>query len=205
MDREKYKEDLKDIRDIMDRSSRFISLSGLSGIVAGTIALLGVWLLWDLVYSGIDPTLFKPVELSLGELQRLLLISTGTMVLSIGGVIFLTTRETRKRGQKVWDFQTKRILINLAIPLAAGGSVCLIFLSHGFANLLPSLTLIFYGLALINVGKYTVEEIRSLGVIELSIGIVSLLFPGYTLVLWSLGFGLFHIIYGVMAHRKYNS
>ncbi|WP_431292155.1 hypothetical protein [Pedobacter sp. P26] len=34
---------LKDIRQMMDRSSRFISLSGLSGVFAGVIALIGAY------------------------------------------------------------------------------------------------------------------------------------------------------------------
>src|SRR5258707_4204996 len=37
-------EALQDIKRIMERSSRFISLSGLSGIAAGTCALVGAWM-----------------------------------------------------------------------------------------------------------------------------------------------------------------
>src|SRR5678815_2310413 len=36
--------EIKDIRRIMERSSRFISLSGLSGVAAGTCALIGAWM-----------------------------------------------------------------------------------------------------------------------------------------------------------------
>ena len=40
MDQEKYIQDIKEIREMMNRSGRFISLSGISGVVAGIIALI---------------------------------------------------------------------------------------------------------------------------------------------------------------------
>ena len=41
MESKNYQEDLSHIRSMMERSSRFISLSGLSGVFAGLVALLG--------------------------------------------------------------------------------------------------------------------------------------------------------------------
>jgi uncharacterized membrane protein HdeD (DUF308 family) len=64
-------------------------------------------------------------------------------------------------------------------------------------------TLIFYGLALINTAKFTLGEIYWLGVLEVVTGLVCLLIPGYTLILWTLGFGLLHIIYGLFMHIRY--
>ena len=205
MDREKYKEDLQDIRDIMDRSSRFISLSGLSGIIVGVIAISGAWLAWSSVYSKYEIAGFERWDISDQEGSTLVLLAIGTMVLSIGSVILLTSREAKKKGQKVWDFQTQRILLNLAIPLVAGGIICLFFLREGLLSLLPSFTLIFYGLALINTSKFTVDEIRSLGYIELALGLLALLLLEQGLIIWGVGFGLVHIVYGIIAHRKYNS
>ena len=37
-------ETIQDIKRMMERSSRFISLSGLSGIAAGTCALIGAYI-----------------------------------------------------------------------------------------------------------------------------------------------------------------
>src|SRR5687768_2770209 len=41
MEEKQYIEQLKDIRNLMDRSSRFVSLSGLSGVMAGIYAIIG--------------------------------------------------------------------------------------------------------------------------------------------------------------------
>ncbi|HPF52979.1 MAG TPA: hypothetical protein PK335_15475 [Draconibacterium sp.] len=203
--KEKYIEDLKEIKEMMNRSSRFLSLSGISGVTAGIIALAGAYLAHRMVFSQSNLLSFNSVELSGEQFINLLVIALATMIVSIGLVIFLTTQETKKRRQKIWDHQTKRILINLFIPLVTGGIVCLSFLFKGFVGVTMPLTLIFYGLALLNVSKYTVNEIRSLGLIEIVLGLVSLQFIAYGLWFWAAGFGLFHIVYGFIVKLKYKS
>ncbi|MEJ2584323.1 MAG: hypothetical protein P8Z38_04575 [Robiginitalea sp.] len=201
--KEKYLQDLKEIREMMSRSSRFISLSGLSGISAGIVALVGAYLIHSFVFEGGDYLTFEKVVLPGDALTDLLLIGLGTLVVSISLVIFLTTRETKKRHQKVWDQQTRRILISLSIPLVTGGIVCLVFLSHGYAGLVLPMTLVFYGLALVNASKYTLDEIRNLGLLEIVLGLLAFQFISFGLILWAVGFGLLHIVYGIIVKTKY--
>ena len=203
--KDKYIEDLKEIKDMMNRSSRFLSLSGISGISAGIVALAGAYLAHLWVFSKNELLTFGRAEFAPEQFTTLLLLAIATMFVSIGLVIILTTSETKKRGQKIWDQQTKRILINLFIPLVTGGIVSLIFISKGFVGVVLPLTLIFYGLALFNVSKYTLNEIRSLGLIEIALGLVALHFVAWSLWFWAAGFGLFHIVYGIIVKLKYKS
>lgn len=203
--KEKYIEDLKEIKDMMNRSSRFLSLSGISGITAGIVALVGAFLAQRQVLSQNNLLTFDRVELPEGEITKLLSIALTTMIVSIGLVIIMTTRETKKRGQKIWDQQTRRILVNLFIPLTTGGIVALSFLFRGYIGVLVPLTLIFYGLALLNVSKYTLNEIRNLGLIEIILGLFALQFISHSLWFWAAGFGLFHIVYGIIVKMKYRS
>jgi len=203
--KEKYIEDLKEIKDIMNRSSRFLSLSGISGISAGIIAMAGAYIANLVVFSKENLLTFNEVELQPEQLVNLLVIALVTMIVSISLVIFLTTRETKKRNQKIWDQQTRRVLFNLFIPLLAGGIVCLNFLLKGYVAVVIPLTLIFYGLALFNVSKYTVNELRSLGLIEIVLGIAAFQFIGLSLWLWAAGFGVLHIVYGFIVKLKYKS
>jgi hypothetical protein len=133
------------------------------------------------------------------------MIAGGTLVVALGTGIFFTTRKTIRQGHKIWDHQTKRILINLAIPLVTGGIFCLMLLAKGFVGMIAPLTLIFYGLALVNVSKYTVEEMRSLGILEIILGLVAMRAMGWGLLLWALGFGVLHIVYGIILQLKYKS
>lgn len=201
--KEKYILDLKEIKDLMNRSSRFISLSGLSGISAGLIAILGAYFAYQTVFNSSDYLVYHRVALTGETLIQLLLVALGTLILAIGSVIYFTTRKTKKRNQKIWDTQTKRVLINLSIPILTGGILCLILLFRGYVGLIMPLTLIFYGLALVNASKYTLNFIRILGLIEIALGLLAMQFIEHGLLLWVVGFGVVHIIYGIIVHRKY--
>lgn len=195
---------LADIRSMMERSSRFISLSGLSGIFAGIAALLGAAAAY--VYTTQN---FGNVE-NLGGLrtrtsEHLWFFMTdafavATIALCAG--IYFTTRRAKKKGQKIWDSTTKRLLLNLSIPLITGGLFCLALLDYAPILIAPA-TLIFYGLALINASKYTLDDVRYLGYFEVAIGLVASFFAGYGLFFWALGFGVMHIVYGGLMYHKY--
>ena len=201
--KEKYIEDLEEIKEIMDRSTRFISLSGLSGVSTGIIALAGVFVAYLTIFKGQDYLVYNAIELKSESLNLLLLIAIGTLALSILLAIFFTRRKTNRQNQSVWDNQTKRLLINLFIPLFTGGVLCLMLLLKGYVGLLPPLTLIFYGLALVNGSKYSLPEIRTLGLFEIIIGLIAIQFIEYGLLFWAFGFGLIQIVYGLIVQMKY--
>ena len=201
--KEKYIEDLKEIKDIMNRSSKFISLSGLSGISAGICALIGAYIAYQTVYTHQNYLGYRSIIITNESLTSLFLIALGTLILAAGTGIYFTTRETKKRNQRIWDIQTKRLLINLLIPLITGGILCLMLLFKGYIGMLAPLTLIFYGLALVNASKYTLNEIRSLGLIEIALGLIAMQFIGFGLLFWSIGFGVLHIVYGIIMQWRY--
>ncbi len=201
--KEKYIEDLKEIKEIMNRSTRFISLSGLSGVSTGIIALTGAFVAHQSFFKDQGYLVYNAVDISHDRMVHLLLIALGTLILSIGSAFYFTHRKTKMRNESILNQQTKELLINLLIPLTTGGLLCLILLFKGFVGLLPPLTLIFYGLALVNGSKYTLPEIRNLGLIEISIGLLAIQFIGYGLVFWAFGFGVMQIVYGLIVQKKY--
>ncbi|MCH6235988.1 hypothetical protein [Cognataquiflexum rubidum] len=205
MEKEKYIQDLRQIKEIMDRSSKFISLSGLSGVAAGIIALAGAWYAYRNIYTESDFYGYQVVTISSESIASIIGLGALILILAIGAGIFFTAQKAKKANQKVWNSQAKRLLINLAIPLVTGGLLSLIFLSRGFIGIIAPLTLIFYGLALVNASKYTHEEIRSLGIIEIALGLLSAYFIGFGLLFWAIGFGLLHIVYGIIMHYRYGS
>jgi hypothetical protein len=201
MESKDYLKDLSEIKDLMNKSSRFISLSGLSGILAGTYALIGAAIAYWLVTQYSYGTLILD-----GEIFRLVLLDLFIVAfLSIITGIFLTTRKAKKHGEKMWDATSRRLVINFLIPLVAGGLYILIILNNGKYGQTGGLMLIFYGLALVNASKYSIGDIRYLGYIEIILGLIATLFPGFGFWLWVLGFGVMHIIYGTWMHFKYDS
>ncbi|WP_200974959.1 hypothetical protein [Echinicola sp. 20G] len=205
MEQQKYIEDLKDIRDIMNRSSKFISLSGMSGISAGVFALIAAFVAYKSVYVEQVDLDYNTILISSDSIMKLMVIGAVTLLCSIAAGVLFTKRTAQKKKQKLWDYQTKRILINLAIPILTGGILCVILLSHGLIGLIAPLTLIFYGLSLVNASKYTLGEVRSLGLAEIVLGLLAAYFVGFGLLFWAIGFGVLHIVYGVVMQLKYRS
>ncbi len=203
-------EALQQIRALMERSSRFISLSGLSGVAAGIVALLGAAVVY--LYLGIRPFSSRYVyyEMARGKekwgldfMEFLLLDALLVLILAIAGGIYFTTRKARRNNQPVWDPLTKRLLINLLIPLVTGGIFCIALVYRGYIGFVAPATLIFYGLALLNASKYTLNDIRYLGISEIILGLIGMFYLGNGLELWALGFGVLHIVYGMVMYWKY--
>ncbi|WP_300439432.1 hypothetical protein [Christiangramia sp.] len=209
MENEKYLKDLSEIKNMMNRSSRFISLSGLSGVFAGCYALIGA-VIAKLILNennsmyGEEYTSYSATYINPDLTQQLFLVAIAVLILAIGTAILLTTRKARKNDQQIWDATSKRLLINFFAPLAAGGVFCLVLLQYGIIGLIAPAMLVFYGLALIHGSKYTFADLKSLGYANLILGLIATQFIGFGIYFWAVGFGVFHIIYGIWMHNKYD-
>jgi hypothetical protein len=60
-------------------------------------------------------------------------------------------------------------------------------------------------MALLNAGNYTMGEVRYLGFAEILTGILNLLFLKFGLYFWIFGFGILHLVYGLIMHFKYDN
>jgi hypothetical protein len=198
-------ETLQDIKRIMERSSRFISLSGLSGIAAGVFALIGAWFAYDLIYeyyvsyneNGYAGKEFQRLKLNL------LILATAVLAAALVSSFYFTWRRARHNHLPLWDLTSRRLAVNMLIPLAAGGLFILAMLQSNEWRYVAPASLIFYGLALVNASKYTLTDVRYLGFLEIILGLVSTQFIGYGLYFWAVGFGVLHIIYGFVMWWKY--
>jgi hypothetical protein len=189
----------------MERSSSFISLSGLSGICAGIIGIAAAAVLE--VRLGPYINYESSVILTDGKRSELILfsaiVSLIALALTFALTIFFTSRKARKKGLPVWDGSAKRLVVNLFIPLISGGIFCLLLVHHRFDLLVLPSMIIFFGLALVNASKYTLNELRWLGISELAIGLLALLFLSQAVILWGIGFGVMNVIYGALMYFKH--
>ncbi|WP_299111762.1 hypothetical protein [uncultured Winogradskyella sp.] len=202
MSNEDYLKDISEIKSLMNKSSRFISLSGLSGILAGIYALIGAAVAYWLVvtYSGGKLYIFNGWVFWASMLVLLMV----AFLSALTGII-LTTRKAKKNNEKIWDSSSRRLLFNFLIPLIVGGIYCFIILNQGRYGQTGGLMLIFYGLALVSASKYSIGDIKYLGYIEIILGLIASYYPGYGFWLWVIGFGIMHILYGTWMHFKYDT
>ena len=203
-----YLDDLTEIRSIMERSSRFLSLSGYSGIFAGIFAIIGGavahWYLHNSEFlTGGDVSYISG---HLADKVRWFFIVDGAIVLlfALISAVFFSWIKARKLGMLLWDQTTKRVLINLSIPLIAGGVFIFVLMQYNLLYFLIPVSLLFYGLALLNAGNYTLSEVRYLGIAQIVTGIFALIFLKFGLYFWIFGFGILHIVYGLVMHFKYD-
>lgn len=205
MENEKYLNDISEIKNMMNQSSRFISLSGLSGVLAGIYSLTGAWLAYKTIYF--DTTSmgnYRNLIISQDSINKLFIIAFTVLILSIITGIALSVRKAKKTEDKIWNVSSKRLVINFAIPLVTGGFFILFLIEKEMLSLVAPLTLLFYGLACVNASKYTLGDVRYLGITMIILGLLSTWFLGYGLLFWALGFGVCHIIYGSMMYFKYD-
>tara|TARA_R100000935_G_scaffold1847_3_gene5597 strand:+ start:61333 stop:61938 length:606 start_codon:yes stop_codon:yes gene_type:complete len=191
MSEQDYLKDIHEIKNLMNKSSRFISLSGLSGILAGVYAILGA----AIAYFFLLPK-GEFVVLHSWNFKMLVVLLLAIAVLSVVTAFLLTTRKAKQHNTKIWDATTRRLLLNFLIPLVTGGIYILIKLNSQHYGLTASLMLIFYGLALVNASKYTIGNVKYLGYVEIIAGLLCAVFPGYGFWFWVFGFGVMHILYG---------
>lgn len=199
-----YIQDITEIRSMMERSSRFLSLSGWAGIMAGLYALAGVYLAGqvfhfnpaEVPFSGTDGTLS-------GDLLQVIVLALVIFLLAMSNAIFLSYKKASISGEKIWSATTRRLLSGMAVPLIAGGLLILVFISKGLPGMMTPLSLLFYGLALYNASKFTLREVKILGFIEMTLGLINACYVEYSLILWALGFGAAHIVYGIYMYFKY--
>jgi hypothetical protein len=200
-----YEKDLASIRDIMERSAKFISLSGLSGVLAGVYALAGAIAAYFIVHYPVSPFDYRIYSATEDHrLWKLLLVAFIVLAASLITGLYLSNRKAKKNGVKLWTGASKKLLINISIPMITGGLFILIVLSTGHYGLAAPASLIFYGLALIQGSSNTYDEIRYLGFSEIILGLICALYPGYGLIFWAVGFGLLHIFYGTVMYNKYD-
>lgn len=201
---QKHQEDLSHIRSMMERSSRFISLSGLSGVFAGFFATAGsiyAYLLFK--NNGIEYFDGKQKIYSYDLIIELTFTAVLILILALVSGVFFTLKKSKKFDLPVWTNTTKKMLLNLAIPLFVGGVFCMALLYHQLFALIAPTTLVFYGLALISAEKYTFSDVKYLGICEIVLGCISLFYLGYGLIFWAVGFGILHILYGIIMLKKY--
>lgn len=206
MDKIKALQSVNEIKELMERSSKFVSLSGLTGILVGSYSLVGAYIANQILIST-NPHVKETIPI-LGmdisiQVKQMILLALCILTASIVSAILISYYKAKKRGQKVFNKLVYRIIWSFAVPLITGGLFCIALLHHHHYGLTSSVMLLFYGLALINVSKYTFSNAAYLGYCFLTLGIIDCFMEKHAILFWAIGFGIFHILYGILFYLQY--
>lgn len=192
------------IRSLMERSSKFISISGLSGVLIGIFAIVGAAAGYATLYGFESQFAYRDYYVTDSTVVgKLILIAIVVLSASLFVGWWMARKKAKRVGQSIWNRASRALLWAVAVPLVTGGLLSLILIMRGDYGLIASTLLIFYGLALCAGSTFTFKEVRWLGMMEIGLGLITLAWPGYGLWFWVVGFGLLHIIYGLIVHNRY--
>ena len=189
-------DDIKHIRSMMERSSKFLSISGISGVLAGTFAIIGA-VTAHFVLAG-------RIAFTGNLLYDLVIIAAFVLVTTVSGGLIFSARKAKKNNSKLWQAVTIQIAKDFCVPLFTGGVLCIILIVKHLSFIVAPVMLIFYGLSLIAAGSRTYNDVKILGACEILLGLAAAIVIGYDLVFWGIGFGVLHIVYGILIYYKYD-
>lgn len=213
MDAHKAADELKVIRELMERPVRYSTASGLSGIVAGLAALAGA--AFDKYLTPRIAEHFADVvePSSVVDWEFLLRATVWAVVFCVafGGVVVLTRVRERRQGMPFWSSIKWRILRTIAVPFIAtvgltGAIYCQWFGLYNFTqvNVIPAVWMLFYGVAVWQVGEFSIAEIRLLGMAFVLAGIATAAVgQDYPHECLGASFGGFHIVYGAVVWMRH--
>ena len=201
MSKKDYLKDISEIKNMMNKSSRFNSLSGISGIATGIYAIIGSLIGYQYVTkNNIEISNLDRFHFSLLFADLVLII-----FLSLITSLIITRRKVKVDGISSGSILTKKMLSNFLIILIPSTIyVLILILNHDFVGA-GSLMLFFYGASLINASHNTLEEIKTLGLIEIVLGILIILIPAFAFWIWLIGAGIIHVIFGLYMYFKHEN
>ena len=203
MENKNQLDDLTMIRNLMEKSTKFMSLSGLSGIFIGIYALIGAGVAYW--FLKIENEFLDYERIKQGSFLLFFIADAGLVLLfSLGTTFFLSKRKSKRMGIGFWNKTAAKMVFSLTIPLAIGGALIFVLYYHGILWLIAPVTLIFYGMALMNASKESIRELFFMGLFEVILGFIACFDIGYGLYYWTFGFGILHILYGIIMYFKYD-
>lgn len=196
-----YLQDISEMRAMMERSSKFLSLTGWSGILAGIYALIGARFAARILTNHVE--IGSPPENEKIILPALIVLALIVLILALLTSLWLTSRKARRRNETVWNPVSRRMLSAISVPFLTGAFFVGVAILNEDYTLIAPACLIFYGLGLTAGSHFTLPEVKWLGLGEILLGLLALAMPKAGLLLWTIGFSLLHILYGILMHFKY--
>jgi hypothetical protein len=179
-------DDLRFIRETMERATSFTGVSGRGYVTMGVTAIAAAWL----------------ASLQTSP-EGWLLVWFGELPLAATIAVVLTARKARDQGGSLWSHAFRKLIFAFTPPMAAGALLTAALYLNGQFGLLPGLWLALYGAGVMTGGAYSVRVIPMMGAAFIVLGGVAMLtaVPGDLAL--GLGFGGFHIGFGLIVWRRY--
>jgi len=189
-------DNLRYIREAMERSSSFTAVPGWGGVLIGATALIAAALAeW---MESID----RLAGLRGGRGWMLVWGWELPLALMIGGVAM--KRKARAANVKLLTGPGRKFVLSLAPPLVAGALISVALVRIGSFDVLPGVWLLLYGVGVVAGGAFSVRVVPVMGMFFMGLGTLTLFAPpAFGRLMMAVGFGVVHIVFGLIIARRY--
>jgi hypothetical protein len=183
---DRAQDNLRYIRETMERAGSFTAVPGWGGVSMGVSALAASWIAsrmqtresWFAVWVGEALLAF-----AIGCWAMIRKAKTARVFLQGPGRVFA---------------------LSLVPAMFAGAVLTAVLYDRGIFSLLPGLWMLLYGVAVAAAGTNSVRIVPVMGVSFIGFGaIVLVLGPEWANLGMAMGFGMLHVVFGVMIARRY--
>lgn len=180
-------DNLEFIRETMERSTAFTAVPGYGGIFMGVTAIAAAYIAFT------QPTIWQWMTVWLVE---------GALGFLIG--LFAMWQKSKMAGTSLASTPAKKMILSFLPPMVCGVIITLgLWRLEHFEVLVP-VWLLLYGAAVVTGGSYSVRAVPVMGWCFIALGGIAFLLPTRAAdLMMALGFGLLHIIFGIVIARRY--
>ncbi len=180
-------DNLRFIRQTMERATAFTAVPGWGGVGMGALALVAaaiahgqgnvaVWLATWLV--------------------------TAVAALALGG--WSMAVKARRAGTAVFSYSGRRFVLSYVPPLLVGALLTGALVRAGLMEALPGTWLLLYGTGVATGGAFSVRIVPLMGLCFMALGVAALFGPpAWGNPLMAVGFGVLHVVFGLIIARRY--
>jgi hypothetical protein len=184
---EQAAENIRYIRETMERAGSFTAVPGWGGILMGVSALL---------------TAFISSQLSSRPVWVVTWLGEAALAFAIGAWAMFQKAKVVKA--PLLYGPGRKFALSLCPAMIAGAVFTAVLYANGLFYLMPGTWLLLYGVAVVAGGAFSVGIVPAMGLCFMALGGLALFAPfSLANVFMALGFGIQHIIFGIIIARRY--
>ncbi|MEK7723771.1 MAG: hypothetical protein AAB336_05440 [Acidobacteriota bacterium] len=175
------------IRETMERSASFTAIPGYGGVLMGVTA--------------IGAAIIAHNQITIrGWLITWLIEAFLAFVVGM----FAIWQKAKNSGDSLSSAPSRKFAYGFAPPIIAGIVLTALFYFKGLFALMPTVWLTLYGTAVVTGGANSVRIVPIVGWIFIGLGLISVFVEtSYGNILMGVGFGVLHIVFGLIVARRY--
>jgi hypothetical protein len=179
-------DNLSFIRDTMERATAFTAVPGWGGAAMGVTALAAA-----AVAAG-RPAPRDWFGVWMAEAVVAAIIGSAALI-----------RKSRSARTPLLSQPGRRFLLGFVPPIVVGSLLTAVLYQGGLWRALPGTWLLLYGTGVVTGGAFSVPVVPLMGLCFMAAGAAALALPAWGTAWMALGFGVLHVVFGVLIARRY--